>query len=149
MEHEHEIEPDGHIWRTYPIRITHGQLAAVDSAILPEETQQLEDVRDIGVAIAVDIAAIVCSKGTDRLQDVVHVASAITVEVAIAASDAFDDAIEGILGEIVPDPLWPLGVSRGSIMTTPLTSIVLVTVATIASGPGAVSYTHLTLPTKA
>ena len=108
----------------------------MESAILPEQTQQLEDVRDIGVAIAVDVATIVCSEGTDRLQDVVHIASAIAVEVAIAATDALDDAIEGILGEIVPDPLRPLGVSRGSIMTTPLTSIVLVTVATIASGPG-------------
>ena len=108
MKREYEIEPNGHIGRTYPMRIIHGQVAAMESAILPEETQQLEDVRDIGVAIAVDVATIVCSEGTDRLQDVVHVASAIAVEVAIAASDALDDAIKGVLGEIVPDPLWPL-----------------------------------------
>ena len=91
------------------MRITHGQVAAMESAILPEETQQLEDVRDIGVAIAVDVATIVCSEGTDRLQDVVHIASAITVEVAIAATDALDDAIQRVLGDELPDDLGRKG----------------------------------------
>ena len=86
----------------------------MESAILPEETQQLEDVRDIGVAIAVDVATIVCSEGADRLQDVVHVASTIAVEVAIAASDALDHAIQRVLGDELPDPLWPREYPEGA-----------------------------------
>ena len=74
--------------------VSASRLSCWDSAVLAEQSQQGEDVGDIGIAVSVDISAITVSKGGDGRENVVDIASAVTVEVAFAATNTFDDAIQ-------------------------------------------------------
>ena len=65
-----------------------------DSAVLAEQSQQGEDVGDIGIAISVDISTVSITEGADGGEDVVHIAGAVTVEVAFTATNTFNDAIQ-------------------------------------------------------